>query len=655
MGSPWRSSPWMATDPRSRSSWDGSPAKPTDAAAPGVAPAAPVLSTESCLADHGGSPRAALRAATTCLAAAVALPALMAANAPPSPTIYNQLAALSLWGLAAACLAGAGLRHSAARSLGWCTTLRPLAPLWTALGIVLLATLAQAALGSLPWSLALSTAGMVLAAMIVSGAGAAARAMPAATQGFLLGCVVLGVLASLVALVQVFAPGWADGVLVARSTLSGRAVGNLRQPNHLATTLLWAAAAAVPWFAAAGTLKPSGESHRAARVLAVLGPAVFMLLIVAITLTASRTGLVGVVVLAAWGAIDRRLPGRWRVLLVLGPALYALAWLGMLAWAQQGTRSFGGAARLVEADVSGSRFAIWRDTWALVAAHPWLGVGVGEFNLAWSTTVSPQRPVAFFDHSHNLPLQLVVELGLPLGLGVTLLLGWALARAVRRAWASTDAPGALAARGMQVMVLTMAVHSMLEYPLWYAHLLLPTAFALGHGLAWNQGRALPPHTQAQASPTANGAPWRALLVSGALMTALGIAAMADYRRVTVIYEPGKSRRPLAERIEDGRRSWFYAHHADYAWATTAVSPGEAMPAFDRAKHYLLDARLMMAWSQAYAEHGDLERARYLADRLREFRNPATREWFDECKSPAFVEPPYQCTPASATFTWRDFR
>ena len=29
------------------------------------------------------------------------------------------------------------------------------------------------------------------------------------------------------------------------------------------------------------------------------------------------------------------------------------------------------------------------------------------------------------------------------------------------------------------MVLMMALHSQLEYPLWYAYFLLPTAFALG--------------------------------------------------------------------------------------------------------------------------------------------------------------------------------
>lgn len=601
------------------------------------------------------APRAGLRSgwaiAAACVAAAVSVPALIASHAPPSPTVYNQLAALCLWGLAATTLAWVALRQCAAHATRWSIPWRGLAPLWIALGVIAVASLAQAAFGRLPWGLAWSIAGTVLAAVVVSGVGAGARATPAVASGFLLGCVLLGVLSSAVALVQVFAPGWSDGVLVARTTLSGRAVGNVRQPNHLATTLLWAAAA-LPWFATARTGAQPGLAARTATARSLMGVGLFFLLIAAIALTASRTGLVGVVVLALWGLLDRHLPARWRVLLVLGPALYVLAWLGLLAWSQQSARPFGGAARLAEVDVSGSRYAIWRDTWALVASHPWLGLGVGEFNLAWSITPSPERPVAFFDHSHNLPLQLAVELGLPLGLVVTLLLGWAVWRAARGAWARPAHADAWAAGALQLIVLSMAVHSMLEYPLWYAHLLLPTAFALGHGMALGWEHATRQHAVASESART---PWWMLAFGGATLTAVGFAALVDYQRVSVIFEPGSDRRSLAERIERGRDSWFYAHHADYAWATTAVSPGEAMPAFRRATHHLLDARLMMAWSQAYAENGDVERARHIADRLREFRHPHTREWFAECKSPAFVHPPYQCTPASKVFAWRDFR
>ena len=52
----------------------------------------------------------------------------------------------------------------------------------------------------------------------------------------------------------------------------------------------------------------------------------------------------------------------------------------------------------------------------MIAREPLAGVGFGEFNLAWTLTEFPHRPTAFFDHTHNLPLHLMVELGIPLGL-----------------------------------------------------------------------------------------------------------------------------------------------------------------------------------------------------------------------------------------------
>ena len=134
----------------------------------------------------------------------------------------------------------------------------------------------------------------------------------------------------------------------------------------------------------------------------------------AVVLTASRTGVIGVGLLALWGLLDRRLSGPTRVLLLLSPLFYALAWLGLSAWAEASRHAFGGETRLAEADLSGSRFGIWANTLDLIRQQPWTGVGFGEFNLAWTLTPFPGRPVAFFDHTHNLPLQLAVELGLPL-------------------------------------------------------------------------------------------------------------------------------------------------------------------------------------------------------------------------------------------------
>ncbi|HEY0821835.1 MAG TPA: Wzy polymerase domain-containing protein, partial [Rhizobacter sp.] len=196
-------------------------------------------------------------------------------------------------------------------------------------------------------------------------------------------------------------------------------------------------------------------------------------------------------------------------------------------------------------------------------------------------------------------------------------------------------------------------HSMLEYPLWYAYFLLPTAFALGICLA----HSAPPESAASSGPAPRWA--RPALLAAAMAIVVGtVFSFFDYLKVTRIFSvDDDDTTSLSYRIAEGQKSVFFAHHADYAAATVATHPSTAWTAFRRAPHLLLDTRLMMAWAKAYAEKGDVERARYIADRLREFRNPDSAEFFAECeaKRPEGVPAPFQCTPATRKFTYQDFK
>ena len=274
-------------------------------------------------------------------------------------------------------------------------------------------------------------------------------------------------------MVQVFAPEWADGEWIAGTSLEGRASGNLRQPNHLSSLLLWSLVGAL-WLSES----LEGKRLRLARAGLI---ALMVGFIFGLVLSASRTGMLGVLALAAWGALDSTLSRRSRLMLCMSPLIYALCWGGLTTWAHLSGHVFGGAARLrSETDISSSRFGIWSDTLGLIAQHPWFGVGWGEFNLAWSLTPFPHRPGAFFDHTHNLLLQWVVELGVPVATVVAALLSWAMWRAWCASCLSASAPDrerALLLRAAWMMVLLVAWHSLLEYPLWYAYFLLPAAFA----------------------------------------------------------------------------------------------------------------------------------------------------------------------------------
>ncbi|MDM4767053.1 O-antigen ligase family protein [Pelomonas sp. SE-A7] len=564
------------------------------------------------------------------LLVAVAMPPLLAYNLTPSATLFNQLASLAGWGLALGWLAvsGQGLARQMPAA-GWALLLMLAAiaasPFWT----------------GLPISLSLSGFAMVGAALLVllAGAGSMGESRRRGFDALAAGLVVAGVVSAGICLIQVFQPDWADGAWIARSGIPGRAVGNMRQPNHLASLLLWAAIAAVYL----------AERHAVRRpALWTLLPLALFAFVFCVVLSASRTGMIGVGLLALWGLLDwadGKLSKTSRISLLATPVMLAISWWLMAAWAHGGGHAFGAESRLAEGAGSPSRLAILRDAWDLVKAYPLTGVGWGEFNLAWTMTPFPQRPIAFFDHTHNIVMQLLVELGVPLTLAVLGLLLWSMWKALAKGAGLVGEHGAMQ-RCAFMVVLMIGLHSLLEYPLWYAYFLLPTAYALGLCLAGDD-------KPVEAASSASG---HMLLLGGVLLLLGSALALWDYRKIVVIYAPPEVAKPLQQRIEDGQASLFFAPQAEYAAATSlGVSP-EALEAARRTGHNLIDVRLMMAWAQALHASGDDDRARYLVQRLKEFRNSQGDEWLAECEQvPSEAERPFQCDPPSRNYSFKEMR
>ena len=142
-----------------------------------------------------------------------------------------------------------------------------------------------------------------------------------------------------------------------------------------------------------------------------------------------------------------------------------------------------------------------------------------------------------------------------------------------------------------------------------------------------------------------------LVVLGALFAAW------DYARVLQIYAPfGRGlRQSFEQRVEAGRNSVLFGHLADYGLVTSVDHPGRVIDAFDRPIHYLVNARLLLAYAKALDEQGMTDKARYIAQRLREFRSPLSKDYFAACEAaPAGPVRPYQCDPPAAVFTYKDF-
>ena len=469
---------------------------------------------------------------------ALVAPTLIAAHDPPSVTFYNQAAAALGWGLWLAWLgdrtaASPAVAGGGAGRLGL-----------VAMSLVLLLQAGQALWASVaspvPLGLCLMGGGLALGALLSlhggwrAGVRAGSEARPDGLATLFFGGLTLaGLIGLLLSLVQVFHPAWADGVVVAVPTIAGRAVANLRQPNHLSTLMVFACAAAA-WLGAQGRLP--------ARVAAL---AVFGFIAV-IVLTASRTGMVGMAFLTLWGCLDRQLPRTVRWALIGAPALYGIAWGGMWLWSHADTTvAFAAEARLHDgSDISSSRFKIWANVLTLIEQQPWLGVGYGRFNFAWSMTPFPTRPIAFFDHTHNILLQWAVEFGVPLALLMTGLCSWAFWVLVRPWRAEREGTAALQRHTVgacAVIVAIAGLHSLLEYPLWYGQ--FQVALGLSGWFLWHtRAVAVPqaPQTSLNTGFDPNSMPFSPLAgVSITLLAsffiALGAYATWDYHRISQIY------------------------------------------------------------------------------------------------------------------------
>jgi len=119
------------------------------------------------------------------------------------------------------------------------------------------------------------------------------------------------------------------------------------------------------------------------------------------------------------------------------------------------------------------RMYLYGLAWNVSLTHPWLGAGWGEYlvqQIAWSATSATR---VYSSHAHNLILNLAAEIGWPLALAFCAGVGYWLLRVWRAKPLSTESALAL------LCLLMAGVHSMLEFPLWYAYVLVPLALMIG--------------------------------------------------------------------------------------------------------------------------------------------------------------------------------
>ena len=579
-----------------------------------------------------------IRSTALCLVAfclAVAGPLLLNLPLPPAIGYTAQIAAVFGWGLVLVLVPAPTPSAQ---------TLRAVAPLLAVLAIAAVACTVSILTNGLPTSPGIATLGLIALAAILTlhGASWGAAGPSSVFTAFATALLLAGLCGVVMAVVQIFDVDRHTQTFISLPPISARASGNLGQANQFADTLLWALLALL------ALAQPRSADAPRSRAVQALVAIVALALVFATVLTGSRTALVAIALMALWGLVDRGLARNSRIVLVAAPVAAALTiWLLGL-WSQ----SHAAHVQLQHSatDVTAFRGEIWGQALQLIANQPWLGVGWGQFNFAWTLTPFEPRSAGLVSNAHNLALQLAVEMGVPLALLMIGLLVWALWWGARRLGRRPD-PAAVQARAALMVVVVVGLHSMLEYPLWFAYLLFPAAWAWGFAL----GTAGSAQAAATSEAVPAAAPLRTWRIVGLLMLVTGVSAWFDYLNLVSLYVARPDMASFDDRIRNGQKSPLFSYIADYVATTHATVPLEVLPTVQRSSHVLFNGWLLVSWAEALAAQGELEKARYLASRLREFNLSGGKNFFAPCADPAVATKPWQCTPPTRTFTWHDFK
>lgn len=245
--------------------------------------------------------------------------------------------------------------------------------------------------------------------------------------------------------------------------------GNLAQANHYASQV------ALGLFSVAYLLRNTS-------VLSLVAAALPLLFVLGVSGSRSAWLYLGAgFALAIWlkvtapaDRIARRVLVATGLFQVVCWALQALVDTGVLRTAGRlsvtaAERMFSGAASVSD------RLDLWRAAWAIALDHPLFGSGWGTFAARYFEYMS-RADVAgtldLFQNAHNIVLHFLAETGaVGTALLVLPLLWW-----LRHAVSGTDG----AERWwLLALCAVLAVHSLLEYPLWYAYFLGIAALLLG--------------------------------------------------------------------------------------------------------------------------------------------------------------------------------
>jgi hypothetical protein len=242
-----------------------------------------------------------------------------------------------------------------------------------------------------------------------------------------------------------------------------RPSGMLLQPNQLATLQVWGLIA-LTWF-----------QHR--RMLSL---PIFILLFawigIGIGLTQSRTGLLEMMIVFSLLYFALNSESRQRILIVwLVVFSILVVWsLNFKIVADWVGIQHGAEARLTAID--GARIDAWRAFSRAVLESPWIGYGLSDVGFAY-VAVAHLQPELFigqrFAHAHNVFIDLILWLGIPIALFILGALGVWISKRILTLSKESDDVFALA------ILVSLGIHAMLELPHQFLYFITPAAIFAG--------------------------------------------------------------------------------------------------------------------------------------------------------------------------------
>ncbi len=254
-----------------------------------------------------------------------------------------------------------------------------------------------------------------------------------------------------------------DSVITAKINIA--VYGNLAQPNHFANYITLG-------LISLGLLR---RHLRAWQMVLLALPLLYVLV-----LSGSRSSWLYLLALSVLAYMWQRRELSCKYLLYYSLLLLAgfglMHWVVQLPWLSGAAGSVTTMERMMSGDTNGSiRLYLWHEAWLIFSQYPVLGAGWGQF--AWQhfqlgPVLKATNIHGLYNNAHNLPIHLAAEMGLA---GVLILLGslgvWL--------WQGLRVQLTVAHWWGYAVLTVLGIHSMLEYPLWYAYFIGIAALLLG--------------------------------------------------------------------------------------------------------------------------------------------------------------------------------